>query len=145
MKSLSSLNQFEKIEKIISIIANIAIISGIIFALVQVVQSSRFEKRRIAIESLAILRSNGFLESYDNLLGSDPNIILFNSSLREDLNYVINVYDNIAILYLNGLADKNLIKRTIYPAIKQVVSILDSISYPKENRLNIDLLISELK
>jgi hypothetical protein len=97
------------------------------------------EKRQNAINAISTTRSSEFLKAYARVKTA------YNSrktedaaSLIDDLNYVMNVYDNIALLYINNLADRCTIKNSTYPAIKEVQSIADAMSYPKEYRKNID-------
>jgi hypothetical protein len=140
----TNLNWFRKCEKVISVFANAAVIAGIMFAFYQIIQSNNFEKRRIAIEAISPTRSNDFLISYTKLINAYREKRLSSISLNKDLYYVMNVYDNIAILYLNGLADKSLIKENSYTAIMNLELILTAMSYPEENRSNFDRLLSEL-
>lgn len=133
---------FKKIEKLISILANVAVICGIIFALVQITQANKSEKRRISIDAVSQTRSNDFLKAYARLKTAyTSQEVKDHTSLIDDLNFVINVYDNIAILYINDLADKSIIKANIYPTAKELSSILDAMSYPKEYKKNIETLL----
>jgi hypothetical protein len=133
---------FKKIEKAISILANIAVISGIIFAFAQIMQSNNFEKRRISIEAVSQTRSNDFLKAYTRLITAyRSKKVEDQTSLIDDLNYVMNVYDTIAILYISELADKCIIKDTVYPDTKELSPILDVMSYPNEYRKHFDALL----
>lgn len=131
-----------KIERIISIIANISVIVGIIFVFIQIIQSNHFERRRIAIETISQTRSNEFLKAYTRIktYHNSKQVKDYNS-LVDDINYVINAYDNIANLYINNLADKCIIKRSVFSATKELSPILDSMEYPVEYRKNFDKFI----
>ena len=135
---------FKMIERVISILANIAVISGIIFAAIQITQSNKSEKRRIAIEAVSPTRSNDFLKAYARLktaISIDSIDVEDQTSLIDDLNYVMNVYDNIAIMYISDLADRCIIKNAVYSAIREFSSILEAMSYPEEYRKNFDTLL----
>ena len=109
-------------------------------------QFRHFEQRRIAIEATAPTRSPEFLTAYTKLLDAytaDPTM-LSSSSLSDDLTYVMNVYDNIAILCLSGLADKDLVKQRTLGAMRTLVPILDAMKWPPEFRKNFDTLLNDL-
>ncbi|GEM_PF-2386032 len=136
------------IERAISFLANIAVISGIIFASIQITQSNKSEKRRIAIEAVSPTRSNDFLKAYARLktaISTDSIDVEDQTSLIDDLNYVMNVYDNVAIMYISDLADRCIIKNAVYSAIREFSSIVDTLSYPKEYRKNFDTLLALMK
>jgi hypothetical protein len=137
---------FIRTERIISIFADLAVIIGIIFAFYQIIQSDQAEKRRVAIEAISETRSPEFLKAYTRLITAckagnieDKNVLI------DDLNYVMNVYDKLAILYINELVDRCVIKNTISSAVEQLFSVLECMSYPAEKRKNLDTLIRLMK
>lgn len=138
---------FSDVAKVIAIAADIAVVTAVIFVLVQIVQSNQFEKRRVAIDATAPTASVEFLASYTRLFDAytaDPT--MFSSgSLRDDLIYVMSVYDNMAILCLNGLADKDLVKQRSLRAMTVLLPILDAMKWPPESRRNFDALVNDLK
>ena len=108
----------KKIDKIIALLANLTVISGIFFAVYQIIESKQLEKRSIAIEAINSTRSNDFIKAYNKLLHEDIT--------ADDLNYVIGVYDTIANLYTNDLADQCIIKENLYLTAKDILRILDN-------------------
>ena len=149
-------------ERIASIVASIAVIVGIPIALVQLYQTDKFqketitlagitEKRRIAIEAVDRTRSTEFLKAYRILKVTyhtryaEP---VKKRSLEEDqalidsLNYVMNTYDSIAIMYINNLADRCIIKDSIYSGSKEIATFCDSFLYPEEERKNFNNLLA---
>jgi hypothetical protein len=123
--------------------ADVAVIAGILFAYIQIRQSRDIERCRVAMTAIEPTRSAPFLESYHKLkaLHADDSA-LPSTELREPLYYVLNAYDNIAILCLRGLADTELVKASTYLSMKELVPILDSMKLPSESRTNIDLLLA---
>ena len=133
------ISKLNLLSKLLSMAANICVIVGIIIAGLSLYMTKESEKRQNAINAISTTRSSEFLKAYARVKTA------YNSrktedaaSLIDDLNYVMNVYDNIALLYINNLADRCTIKNSTYPAIKEVQSIADAMSYPKEYRKNID-------
>jgi hypothetical protein len=123
------MKKIDRTVSIISIISNIAVIIGIIFAFAQIVQSNRSEKRLIAIEAVKETRTNDFIKSYTRLKSEfeSGTKIKQDNALIDDLNYMMNTYSNIAILYLNDLGDKEIIKNTVYSGVKDFYIIIDSL------------------
>jgi hypothetical protein len=126
---------------ITTIFANIAVIAGIIFAIIQIDQSTRSERRRVAIEAVKEVRTNDFLKAYARLKTAYiAKNTKDNSLITDDLNYVMNVYDNIAVLYIYNIADRCIIKNSIYPAVEEVYAMLTFFSYPEEYKKNFNTL-----
>lgn len=134
----------QTLEKPFALLANVVVVLGIIFALVQYIQSNRAEKRRLAIEAVSQTRSNDFLKAYSNLKAAyrDGRIEGEPTSIKDDINYVMNVYDHIALLYINDLADRCIIRNSIHPAVKDLLPICDAMSYPKKYREHLDTLLN---
>jgi len=133
-------------------LASIAIIVGIIFAYIQINQANDLEKRRTAVEAIRQTRSNEFLKAYARLKKESlktKQIVIFPNKGNytiDDVNYVINIYDYIAILYISNIADRCLIKDAVYEAGKDSSGIFDQIlidgnPYPKEYRKNLDTFL----
>ena len=143
----SQSSRFSLIANVIAIAANIAVIVGITAAFVQIRQANQFEQRRVAVEATAPTKSTEFLTAYSKLMDAyeRDNTMFSSSSLFDDLTYVMNVYDDIAILYLNGLADKDLVKQRVRGALKALVPILNAMKWPAELRRNFDGLLRDLE
>lgn len=139
-------NWFAKVRNWISVITNIAVIAGIIFAYVQIKQANRTEKRRIAIEAVSLTRTAEFLKAYSILKTAyNTKKVEDKNQLIDKLNYVMNVYDNIAILFINDLGDKCIIKNAVYPGVTEFYAILNSMQYPYEYKKNVNTLVEILK
>ena len=155
----------DQAEKITSIIANILIILGLIFALVQIIQVGRIEKRRIAIEAIEKIRTPEYIkavarlktitnfvkkegikpipisltqdrERLETILNSIEieGIELTNILLIDDINYILNTYDNLAILYINDLVDKQIIENNVCENILEISDTLDFFECPDLTR-----------
>lgn len=133
-------------ERIISTLANIAVIAGIGFATYQVLQTDQIEKQRTAVEAIREIRSPAFLKSYARLKTAYINDDLDKSvEMVDDINYLMSVYDNIASLCANNLADKCIIKDSIFPSIRDLLKILKSISFcPKEDKNRFEAFVTSL-
>jgi hypothetical protein len=136
-----------KLEEWIPTLANLAVIFGLFFAYYTIKHSSDLERRRAAIEAVIQVRTADFQKSlarlktfYAPMKTGDKTFVLDNST-TDDINQVMNVYDHIAILYINDVADRCIIKESIYSAVKELSSILDACSYPHEYRKNFNTLL----
>lgn len=134
-----------EVNPIITFLMNLSVIVAVILGFLQLNQSNRSDERLHAIEAVKQTRTVEFLKALTRLTEGFENTN--NDSMetfRDDLNYVMNTYDNIAILYLNDIVDKCIIKEAIESGLNNFIDILDSINFPVEYRKNIDLLKSEL-
>lgn len=133
----------ERIAKWLSMGANVVVIVGIIFAFVQFQHVKQSEKTQNAINAISQLRSSDFLKAYTRLkTASASKQTLDSTAVIDDLNFVMNVYDNVALLYVNDLADRCVIKNGTFVAVKEVSAICDSLSYPKEYRASFDRFVA---
>jgi hypothetical protein len=137
-----------KIEKPISLLANLATIAGIVglfIALFQFQQSKKSEKTQNAINAISQTRSSDFLKAYARLkTAHNSNSVKAEdtASLIDDLNFVVNTYDNIALQYINNIADRCVLAIAINSGIKEILPVCDKMSYPKEYKKNIDKLLA---
>lgn len=130
---------FRRAEKLLAVFANIAVVLGVIFALDAIRRSNQSEMRRTAIEAISQTRSLDFLKAYARLKTSAQSGQTADmASTIEDVNYVVNVYDNIAVLTVNALADLCIVKQSISSSLDEVRGILDRLSYPLDYRRNLD-------
>jgi hypothetical protein len=133
---------FDKSVKLSTLAANLVVVVGIFFAFYQFTQSDAAEKRRLAIEAVSQTRSAEFLRAYadlrtayhDGRVEGDP------IAVRDNVNFVMSVYDHIALLYINDLADRCVIKNSVHPAVKDLLPICDAMRYPEENREHVNKL-----
>lgn len=130
---------FRRAEKLITLSANIAVLLGVIFALDAITRSNESERRRTAIEAISQTRSPEFLRAYARLkTAAQSGQTTDMASTVDDVNYVVNVYDNIAVLTINALADVCIVKKSLSSSLDEVRGILDRLSYPPEYRRNLD-------
>ncbi|HEX8129847.1 MAG TPA: hypothetical protein VF527_12155 [Pyrinomonadaceae bacterium] len=133
------MSKIEQLEKTLAMTANTFVIVGIIVAVISLHMTSESEKRQNAITAISTTRSSDFLKAYTRLKTVHQSHETQDAvSLIDDLNFVMNTYDNIALLYSNHLADRCLIKNSTYPAIKEILSISGALSYPKESIKNLE-------
>lgn len=153
------------VQKIMSILASLAVIIGVVIALRQLrqtdtierqrsLQSEVAEKRRLAIESVGQTRSVEFLRAYRRLKVAYSNRYIEakkmesleereeKRALIDSLNYVMNVYDSIAIMYNHNLADRCIIKENIYSGSNEIATFCDAFSYPEGYRKNFNILLA---
>lgn len=143
---LSGKNLPARLERLLSILANTAVIAGIIFAFFQIIQTNQAEKRRIAIEAIRQVRTNEFLKANDELKTAyATRHIGDEQTLLDNLNYVMNVYDNIAIMYINNLADRCVVKNSIYSGAKEFAPVLGFLKSPERYRNNFDMFIEHME
>lgn len=128
-----------------AVLANIAIVAGIGFAALQLTQFRSAERRRIAIEATTPLRSPQFLDAYTKVTdaaSTDPDI-RHAASVLDDLYYIVSVYDNIARLYVSGLADKEVIRNEVQGRLDVLVSVMEATGWPtREERKNLNALVA---
>ncbi|HKO95730.1 MAG TPA: hypothetical protein VJU86_01980 [Pyrinomonadaceae bacterium] len=126
--------------------ANVFVIAGIIVALFQFFQSKRSEKVQNAINAINQTRSDEFLKAYARLKTAyNTGQAADQVTLIDDLNYVTNTYDNTALLYINDLADRCVIRKAMFSTVQELASIYDKVSVPKEYRQNIDKFLDQMK
>jgi len=139
---VGGLSKLNRIEKLVSMTANAVVIAGIFVAVFQLYQVKRTEKAQNAINAINQTRSSDFLKAYANLKTAyNSKKVEDNTSLVDNLNYVMNTYDHIALLYINDLADRCLIRNATYSVIKEISPICDAMSYPMEYRKNFDRVL----
>lgn len=134
----------ETAAQFVHILANVAVILGIIFAVVQIHQTKQIESVQLAVDATTPTRTTDFLESYRKLMDAyniDHDMVN-TDSLRGDLNLVMNVYDNIAILYLHNLADREIIEARVHDGMAKLVPVLEAKKWPTESRLNFDAALA---
>jgi hypothetical protein len=145
------MKNLELIEKFSVILGTFAVIGALIIAKSEFDLSKKTELKSTAIEALKEVRNIDFINSSIRLKKFiiEKKIIDSNSIdiFNNDLNRVLNVYDNIAILYNNNLADKCIIKSNIYDAVSEILNLIDSIGSEKINKkmINIKILVSNLQ
>lgn len=141
--SQSKTSLVDRIAKSLSMGANAVVIAGIIVAFIQFYYAKRSEKVQNAINAVNETRSRDFLQAYTRLkTASESKKPADTTTLIDDLNYVMNTYDSIALLYINGLADRCVIRNGTYAASKEMSSISKSMSYPTEYRANFDRFVA---
>jgi|SRR5215216_1379192 hypothetical protein len=135
----------ERMVSIGSIFANLATVAGIFFVIWQIQLSNTLENRRVAIEAVRQTRTSEFIKAFRQAkLASQTGRIdeKDKDALTDSVNHVMNVYDDIAVIYTNDIADKCIIKESIYSAAKEwsVISKTVSSSTP-EDRKHFDKLL----
>lgn len=133
------------LERVLSILASFATAAGIFFAFCQIRLSNTIEKRGVAVEAIRQTRSAEFIKAFRQLKTAYENKQVDEKdkdSLIDSLNHVMNVYDDIAVLYINDIADKCIIKDSIYSSAKQMSAINSALSpSPPGNREHFNLLL----
>lgn len=136
-----------KLSAILSDGANIAVIMGVIFAILQITMTTKTEKVRLAIEAAMPTQSKDFLESYSKLLESyrADKYMIDCDSLRDDLLFVMNVYDSIAVQYLNGLLENEIVEKRLCDGMISIVPVLDAMKWPPENRVHFNDALKRMR
>lgn len=127
--------------------ANVAVILGVVFAIVQITMTARTERVRLAIDAASPTQAKEFLDSYSKLIDAyraDRDMVGADS-LRDDLLFVMNVYDSIAVQYLNGLLDNEIVEKRLYDGMSSIVPVLDSMKWPLGNRLHFDEALQRMQ
>jgi hypothetical protein len=132
-------------ERVLSILASLATAAGIFFAIYQIRLSNTIEKRGVAVEAIRQTRSSEFIKAFRQLKTAYETRQVEEKdkdSLIDSLNHVMNVYDDIAVLYLNDIADKCIIKDSIYSSAKEMSAISAALSpSPPEKREHFNSLL----
>jgi hypothetical protein len=135
----------EAFERILSILASVATAAGIFFAIYQIRLSNTIEKRGVAVEAIRQTRTAEFIKAFRQLKTAYETRQVDEKdkdSLIDSLNHVMNVYDDIAVLYLNDIADKCIIKDSIYSSAKEMAAISAALSpSPPEKREHFNSLL----
>jgi hypothetical protein len=133
----------DRLGKRVQLLANLVVVAGIFFALYQFNESIKAEQRRLAIEAVSQTRSADFLKAYadlktayrDGRVEGDP------VAIRDDINFVMGVYDHVALLYISETADRCIIKNSVQSAVKDLLPVCDAMAYPKKYREHVDALL----
>jgi hypothetical protein len=129
------------LEKRLAMAENVVVIVGVVIALITLFVNWEAERRQTAINAISAMRSSEFLKAYARLKTvSASHQTADQVTMIDDLNYVMNVYDHVSLLYSNNLANRCLIKDSSYAAVKEILAISDELSYPPESRKNVERL-----
>ena len=135
----------EQIPSIASIAANVATATGIFVLIFQLTQTNSIERRRVAIETIRQTRTPEFLKAFRQAkLAYETGSVdeKDKDALVDSINHVMNIYDDIAVIYASDTADKCLIKGSIYSAAKEWSNISRKVSsYQAEDRKHFDSLL----
>ncbi len=131
---------YRRSERVVSLLANVAVALGVVVAFYEIRRANQLESRRIAVEATAHTRSPDFVRAYARLKTTvTAGQATDRASVVEDLNYVVNVYDQIAVLTMNDVADVCIVKQSIGASLQEVRDLLGKVAYPQEYRQNLDL------
>jgi hypothetical protein len=132
-------------ERLLSILASFATAAGIFFAFYQIRLSNTIEKRGLAVEAIRQTRTPEFIKAFRQLRTAYETRQVDEKdkdSLIDSLNHVMNVYDDIAVLYINDIADKCIIKDSIYASAREMSAISAALSpSPPEKRGHFNSLL----
>src|SRR5205823_464076 len=136
---------FGAMERFVSILASLAIVAGIFFAIYQIRLSNAIERRRVAVEAIRQTRSAEFIKSFRQLKAANQTGRIDEKdkdALIDSLNYVMNIYDDIAVIYINDIADKCIVKDSVYSGANEMSAISDALSpSPPDNRKQFKLFL----
>lgn len=122
----------------------VAIIIGI-FAFWQFHESQQSDRRQVAIEAVAHVKTKEILESLVRLEENYERNTLDYDGVERDLAHVMSWYDHLGLLYLNdGQANKCIIQGAVIPYAESIQKILNALQYPRERRMNFDLLVNKI-
>ena len=135
----------ERIAAIVSIFASVATVAGIFFLIYQIRQTNTIEKRRFAVEAIRQTRSAEFIKAFRQLKTAYETKQVNEKdkdSLVDSLNHVMNVYDDIAVVYMSDIADKCIVKDSVYSGANEMSAISDALSpSPPDNREHFKLFL----
>lgn len=122
---------------------SILIIISIVIAVFQFFQSQDNNEKRIAIEAITQTRSKDFIKAYTRLKTfCDHNqvseSIEIANELIDDYNYIMSIYEQIAILYNYDIVDKCVIKQ-IYSDLKEFSDIITFMKFKHTEQFDIFL------
>lgn len=133
-------------ERLLSILASLATAAGIFFAIYQIRLANTAEKRGLAVEAIRQTRTAEFTKAFRQLKTAYETRRVDEKdkdSLIDSLNHVMNVYDDIAVLYINDIVDKCIIKDSIYSSAKEMSDISTALSpSPPEKRAHFNSLLT---
>lgn len=127
--------------------ANLAVIVGIVFLVIQIRQAESLQKIRLAVDISEPLQSEKFTSSYLSLVDAyrEDNQMLNRSSLKDDMYYVVNIYDSICVLYLHGLVQNEVLEARLYRGMTNLVPVLNAMNLSSENRKRFESMIKRME
>lgn len=130
---------WKRLTRALSVLANLSVFLGIVFAVYQIGNANRTERRRFAVEATRQTKAPEFIkslrqmkEAYETKRVDEKD----KDSLIDSINYVMNVYDDIAVVYINDIADRCIIKDSIDSRVREAAKMRDALapSAPKEDK-----------
>ncbi|MCK5056372.1 MAG: hypothetical protein KAT34_06945 [Candidatus Aminicenantes bacterium] len=143
----------EKFTKFTTIVANIMVIVIVGIGISQYFQAKNLEKKRVAVD--VVYRDIEFLKAFARLKTSAKSIGEANLEeilvsvygagdndnnkklMTYDINYILNTYKYIWILYDNNLADRNTLEQGVCPEAKIFLDIFDKLKRHLKTRWDI--------
>ena len=133
------------IEKGLAMLTNVVVIFGIYFGFAQLRAAKQSEKIQNAINAINQTRSSDFLKAYARVKTATQTKHADDQvSLIDDLNYVMNTYDNAALLYIKDRADKCMIKEATFSSVQELPAICETLSYPEGYRANLNEFLRQM-
>jgi hypothetical protein len=130
----------EASQQITAILANLVVVAGtvgVVLAYRQWQDAKRAEITQAAITAMSQTRTPEFLKAYSRLVRVQRHPADATPD-SDDVDYVVNTYDQIALLYLNGVVDRCLVKRAIEDALQTLSPLWANRSDLKKSTVNIE-------
>lgn len=141
----TKLRALNLIEKILAMTTNVFVIVGIFFAFAQLRAAKQSEKIQNAINAINQTRSSDFLKAYARIkTAAQTKQADDRVTLIDDLNYVMNTYDNAALLYIKDRADRCMIKEATFSTVQELPAICETLSYPEAYRSNLNNFLQQM-
>lgn len=126
--------------------ANVSTAAGVVFAGAQLWQGRQVELRKNAVDAAQLLYAKEFSASYRRIIDRVEQKDTTTAGIEDDLNYVVGIYDHVAIMYFSGILDKKIIEDNLGEALPRVVSIMEShFHYPAFSLKNMKKLEKIIK
>ena len=123
---------------ILSILASIAMIIGIFYAVLEYHHKKTNDKLLFTIEAINQTKTDKFINSYKRLkISYHSQKIDDINQYTDDLNYVLNIYDNIAILCIHDLTENCMVKEAVYADLEFFIEIMKSCKVPPDTQKSI--------
>ncbi len=147
-KIRSSSHWFLYTKEILSLLANFAIVLGILFAIIQINNDKKIERKKIAIETIDKTRTQEFIRSYVRIKRCIENNEKHNIdeiTFQIDINYIANIYGNIQRLYNKDLVEKHIIKDGIQDGLSMFCNLIKQLDVNQDKYKYLYKFEDELK
>jgi hypothetical protein len=145
LKGWKQMHTPTRFEYWLGLVSSIAVTIGVVFAGAQLWQNRELERKKNSIELTNLVHSKDFNLAYKRVIEQRARGDKDANRIIDDLNYVVSVYDHIAIMYFNDVLDRNIVEENLGDFLPEINESLTFFGYPEKGMRNIVRLMNNIK